>query len=104
MVAVEGFRREKSNEGRLRFVGVGLELEPSEPLQVADAGNLGGGISLCLGGCGACSVFETVLCGCGAFEAWVAALEEARRQPLKLSFLLRDDPDEGVSGSVDAEV
>jgi hypothetical protein len=37
-------------------------------------------------------------------DAWVAALDEARRQPLRLSFLRREEPDEGVSGSVEVDV
>ena len=102
-VAVEGFRRAKSRDGRVRFEGVGLD--PIDPLHVAEAGNLGGGMSLCFGGWGPCSsLFCEGLRDWEACETWDAALDEARRQPPRLSFRLSDDPDEGVSGSVDVEV
>lgn len=54
IVAVDGFRLLKSSDGRMRLAfvsGVGLVL--IAPLHVADAGRRGGGISPCLGGCGA---------------------------------------------------
>lgn len=54
IVAVEGFRRPKSSDGRMRCVfvsGVGLVL--IAPLHVAEAGKRGGAISPCFGGCGA---------------------------------------------------
>ena len=102
IVAVEGLRRAKSKDGRVRLEGVGLV--PIDPLHVADAGSLGGGMSLCFGGWGGCS---SVFCGglrdWEACEMCCAALDEARRQPPRLSFRLKDDPDEGVSGSVEVE-
>ena len=103
-VAVEVLRRPKSSDGRTRWPVAG-GLAPVAPLQVADAGNRGGGISPCLGGGGAgssvfCGIFRT-----GGFcEGCDAALEGARRQPLKLNFRLREEPEEGVSGSVEVEV
>lgn len=103
-VAVEAWRRLESRDGRLRVVD-GLGLVPREPLQVAEAGNRGGGMSPCFVGCGAGS---SVFCG-GlrdrlGWDPWPAAFDEARRQPLMLSLRRRDAPDEGVSGSVDVEV
>ena len=54
IVAVDGFRRPKSSDGRMRFVFVsGLGLVLIAPLHVAEAGRRGGGISPCFGGCGA---------------------------------------------------
>lgn len=102
VVVADGLRRAKSNDGRFWLDGVGLV--PMDPLHVADAGSFGGGMSQCFGGWGGCSsVF------CGGLRDWVAcemccaALEEARRHPPRLSFRLKDDPDVGVSGSVEVE-
>jgi hypothetical protein len=103
IVAVEVLRRLISSDGRERFA-VGVGLAPIAPLQVADAGSRGGGISPCLGGCDPASLGNS-----GAFRAggcctaWDAALDGARRQPLKLSLRRSEEPEEGVSGSVDAE-
>lgn len=104
MVAVEVLRRLKSNDGRVRLV-VGVGLKPIAPLQVADAGNRGGGISPCFGGCGAgSSAFWAIFLACAVCEGWEAALEDARRQPLKLSFRLNEELEDGVSGSVEVDV
>jgi hypothetical protein len=98
IVAVDALRRVKSSDGRVRFDGVGLELH------VADAGNLGGGISFCFDACCGGSATCEGLCACAACDAWDAALDELRRQPLKLSLRLNEVADEGVSGSVEVEV
>lgn len=57
-VAVDAFRRPKSSEGRVRLVPelvlvfvFGVGLVPMAPLQVAEAGSRGGGISPSLGAC-----------------------------------------------------
>jgi hypothetical protein len=98
IAAVDVFRRPKSRDGRVRLLA-GVGLVPMAPLQVADAGNRGGSISPCLGGCGSGvgSGFRVcVLC--------VAAFDDARLQPLKLSLRLKDEPEDGVSGSVEVDV
>lgn len=103
-VAVEVLRLPKSSDGRVRFVA-GVGLVPIAPLHVADAGNRGGGISPCLGGCGPdSSGFEGAFRACGFCAGWDAAFEDARRQPLKLSLRLSEEPEDGVSGSVEVEV
>jgi hypothetical protein len=62
-------------------------------------------MSPCFAGCAAASLtFCEDLRACWVCEAWVAALEGARRQPLKLSFRLKEEPEDGVSGSVEVEV
>jgi hypothetical protein len=105
-VAAEVLRRPKSRDGRVRFA-VGVGLVPSPLVHVADAGNRGGGMSLCFEACG-CAGESSALWGalraCEFWEACVAALDGARRQPLRLSLRLSEEPDDGVSGSVDVEV
>lgn len=108
IVAVDALRRPKSSDGRVRFefvVMLVVGLAPRPSVQVAEAGNRGGAISLALGVCEAFSAGFW-----GGFRAddwgWVgcdAALEDDRRQPLKLSFRRRDEFEGGVSssGSVD---
>jgi hypothetical protein len=94
IVAVEVLRRLISSDGRERFA-VGVGLAPIAPLQVADAGSRGGGISPCFGGCDPASLGNS-----GAFRAggcctaWDAALDGARRQPLKLSLRRSEEPEE----------
>ena len=68
----------------------GLGLGPREPDNVAEAGNRGGGMSSCLGGWGG---------GSSRAVLALAIFEELRFQ-LRLSFRRREDPDDGVSGSV----
>jgi hypothetical protein len=55
-------------------------------------------MSLCFGCCCGTSIFWDVVCAC---DVGVAALDELLRQPLRLSFRLREVAEEGVSGSVD---
>jgi hypothetical protein len=82
-------------------------LVPIAPLQVADAGKRGGGIPPCLDTCdcgcdvGSSGFWGAFLVGCGGCEACVAAFDDARLQPPKLSLRLREEPDDGVSGSVE---
>lgn len=103
-VAVEVLRRPKSSDGRVRLA-VGVGLFPSPLVHVADAGSRGGGMSPCLEGCAAgSSGFCIGLRACGFCDACVAALEGALRQPLKLSLRRNEEPDDGVSGSVEVEV
>jgi hypothetical protein len=104
--AVDVFRRPKSRDGRVRLLA-GVGLVPMAPLQVADAGSRGGSISPCLGGCGCAvgsSIFWPGFRTCGTCDGCDAAFDDARLQPLKLSLRLRDEPEEGVSGSVEVEV
>jgi hypothetical protein len=103
---VEVLRRPKSRDGRVRFLD-GVGLVPVVPLQVADAGNRGGGISPRLGGCGwdvGSSTFWAGFRGCGFCDGCDAAFDDARLQPLMLSLRRRDEPEDGVSGSVEVEV
>jgi hypothetical protein len=103
-VAVEVFLRPKSSDGRVRLLA-GVGLVPIAPLHVADAGNRGGGMSPCRGGCGAgSSAFWGTLRACWFCEGCEAAFDGALRQPLKLSLRLSDEPEDGVSGSVDVDV
>lgn len=103
-VEVEVLRRLKSSEGRVRF-DAGVGLVPIAPLHVAEAGKRGGGMSPCLGGCGPdSSVFGAALRACGFCDGCEAALDDARRQPLKLNLRLSEEPEDGVSGSVEVEV
>jgi len=69
---------------------LGLGLGSSGPLQVAEAGNLGGGISLCFGGCGGTSE---------SLSAVVWALE-ALLLRVKLSLRRIELPIEDVLGSM----
>ena len=112
IVAVDALRRPKSSDGRARFEFMFefvfmfvVGLVPRPPLQVAEAGNRGGAISpdLC--------VCEDVSAGLGGgFRAdwgWVgceAALEDDRRQPLKLSLRRREEFEGGVSSSDSVDV
>ena len=119
---VEALRRPKSRDGRVRLVA-GLGVELTAPLQVADAGNRGGGIPACLVDCCCCcccccGCCCCCCCCCGlassafgpGFRTWAvcagcdAAFDDARLQPLKLSLRRREEPDDGVSGSVEVEV
>lgn len=102
-VAVEVLRRPISREGRVRFA-TGVGLVPIAPLQVADAGRRGGGISPCLAGCEPDSVGFSGAFRVGGCVACDAAFDGARRQPLRLSLRRREEPEEGVSGSVEVEV
>ena len=63
------------------------------PLQVAEAGNLGGGMSSCLGGCGGYSAFRSA-------KAWV--LEELLLR-LQLNLRRKEVPNDGVSVSTGLE-
>jgi hypothetical protein len=104
--AVDVFRRPKSRDGRVRLL-TGIGLVPIAPLQVADAGNRGGSISPCLGGCGngmGSSAFWPGFRFCGFWDGCDAAFDDARLQPLKLSLRLNDEPEDGVSGSVEVDV
>lgn len=98
IVVVDGLRLVKSSDGRVRFEGVGLEV------QVAEAGSLGGGISLCFGACCGWSALCDVICECEVCDVCVAALDELLRQPPKLSLRRKEVADDGVSGSVSVEV
>lgn len=111
-VAVDAFRRPKSSDGRDRLVPVlvlvfvfSVGLVPMAPLHVAEAGSRGGGISPILGACkeesGAFWDGFRDDCGCAECDA---ALEDARRQPLRLSLRRSEEPDVGVSGSGSVEV
>lgn len=55
MLEFDAFRLEETN---LVF-WLGLGAGKKGPLQVAEAGNLGGGMSSCLGGCGGYSAFRS---------------------------------------------